>query len=101
VIARLLHGGEDPGRAVASGRWILDAGLSGFATWSPASEGRVLVEGHAPAGWEPGLAERGHPVLRTAPFGHQYGHAHVILAGGDRLAGASDPRPRSGAASGY
>ena len=97
LLARLLPGGQSPGRAVTAGRFALQAGDSGFATWTGGAA-TVLVEGHAPEAWTEGLAARGHLVERTAPFDRAFGHAHVILNAGDRLAGATDPRPRTGAA---
>ncbi len=47
------------------------------------------------------LAELGHRVVTTGPFDRAFGHAHLISVEADHLAGASDPRPRSGAAVGY
>ena len=96
LLARLCHSGQGPGEALAAGRWALASGSSGFATWTALSGDQVLVEGHAAAGWDAGLAARGHDVRRTDAFSHQYGHAQAILVEDDRLAGASDPRPRSG-----
>jgi gamma-glutamyltranspeptidase/glutathione hydrolase len=101
LLARLGPAGQPPGDALAAGRWALASGSSGFATWTALSGDQVLLEGQAPGGWDAGLAARGHDVRRTAAFSDQYGHAHVILVEGDRLAGASDPRPRSGGAAGY
>jgi gamma-glutamyltranspeptidase/glutathione hydrolase len=98
LLARLLHAGHSPGSAVAAARWSL--GL-GFTTWDERGEVAVLLEGHAPPGWDTGLADRGHRVRRLEPFSNAFGHAHLIVNHGDHLAGASDPRPRGGAASGY
>ncbi|MDQ3145846.1 MAG: gamma-glutamyltransferase, partial [Actinomycetota bacterium] len=101
LMARLLHHGESPGRAMAAGRFAL-AGGGSFATWDDGGTVRVEVEGHAPAGWADGLAVRGHAVERApAHSAHGFGHAHVIVVEDDHLAGASDPRPRTGAAAGY
>ena len=101
LLARLLAAGQSPGRAVAAGRWVLRAGDTGFTTWSEGGRVTVDVEGHAPPGWDDGLAARGHEVARQEPFGNGFGHAHVIVAAGDRLAGASDPRPRAGGVAGW
>jgi gamma-glutamyltranspeptidase/glutathione hydrolase len=100
LLARLLHAGQSPGRAIASGRWELIGGETGFDTWSQRGEVSVWVEGHASAPWAPGLRERGHSVRVGDPFDH-VGHAHVIAVQDDVLAGASDPRPRTGRAATY
>ena len=47
------------------------------------------------------IRARGHDVNVTNAFDHGFGHAHVIVNNGDVLAGASDPRPRTGRASSY
>lgn len=102
LLARLLGAGEDPGRAIASGRWILESKAEGwdlaFGTWGSGGDVRVAVEGHAPEAWEQGLAARGHDVARREPFGGRFGHAHLIEVRDESLAGAADPRPRSGSA---
>jgi gamma-glutamyltranspeptidase/glutathione hydrolase len=100
LLARLLHHRQRPGPAVAAGRWVL-AGGGSFATWAGGGDVRVQVEGHAPPAWAEGLAARGHPVERAAPFDHGFGHAHAIVVDGDVLAGAADPRPRTGSAAGH
>jgi gamma-glutamyltranspeptidase/glutathione hydrolase len=101
LLARILHHRESPGRAVAAGRWGLTGGATGFDTWS--ERGRVVahVEGHASAAWADGLRARGHEVMVTGSFDHGFGHAHVIASQGDVLAGASDPRPRTGGLAAY
>jgi gamma-glutamyltranspeptidase/glutathione hydrolase len=101
LLARILRNGESPGRAVASGRWSLSGGDTGFDTWSARGRVRVNIEGHASPAWEAGLRARGHDVVTTGAFDHGYGHAHVIQVVDDVLAGASDPRPRTGAAAAY
>ena len=101
VLARWLVAGQEPGPAVAAGRWSLRGGQTGFDTW--AAEGdelEVLIEGHAPDGWAEGLARRGHRPVASRPFDHGFGHAHLITAQGGYLAGGTDPRPRNGAAIG-
>ena len=107
LVARVFGAGQGAGGALAAGRFTLSGaddvpGSDGFATWS--SGGRVVVEleGHAPAGWADGLQGRGHSVRRSNDrWGASFGHAHVITVEGDHLAGATDPRPRAGAAVGY
>jgi gamma-glutamyltranspeptidase/glutathione hydrolase len=101
VLARLLHNRQRPATTVASGRWILTGAGTGFDTWTSGDGPRVLVEGHAPEGWDAGLAERGHHVTRTMPFDSTYGHAHTIAVEPDgSLAAAADPRTRIGSAAG-
>ncbi|HZB72016.1 MAG TPA: gamma-glutamyltransferase, partial [Acidimicrobiales bacterium] len=101
LLARLLLGGESPSRAVAAGRFVLSGAGGGFATWDDGGDVRVDVEGQAPSGWHEGLAARGHRVQGFPAFDHHFGHAHVITVAGDHLAGATDPRPRTGLAAGY
>ena len=103
LLARMLAAGQSPAAAIAAGRWALSAGESGlrFDTWERAGDVNVIVEGHAPATWDDGLAARGHRVIRLAPYAHDFGHAHVIAVRGDHLAGASDPRALDGAAAGW
>ena len=101
LLARLLRNGESPGRAVAAGRWGLTGGDTGFDTWAERGKVAVRVEGHAPGGWVDGLRARGHDVAASGSFDHGFGHAHVIAVQGDVLAGASDPRPRTGRAASY
>jgi gamma-glutamyltranspeptidase/glutathione hydrolase len=101
LLARLLHHRQSPSRAIEAGRWSLAAGATGFDTWSERGRVRVSVEGNAPAGWDEGLRARGHVVERTEPYRAGFGHAHAIAVGEDMLAGASDPRPRTGGARGY
>jgi gamma-glutamyltranspeptidase/glutathione hydrolase len=103
LLARLLATHQSPGTAIAAGRWALAAQAPGhgFDTWNGEGQVRVQVEGHAPRSWDEGLRERGHAVWRTDPFSRAFGHAHVIAVEDDRLAGASDPRTRAGAAAGY
>ncbi len=101
VLARLLRHGQQPAEAIAGGRWVLRRGGSGFDTWTSAGRLDVLIEGHAPPGWEAGLIQRGHHVVRTAPFDSAFGHAHCIVIEADgSLAAAADPRARVGSAAG-
>jgi gamma-glutamyltranspeptidase/glutathione hydrolase len=100
LLARLLHHGEPPGRAVAAPRWVLGPG--GFDTWRGDGPGHVAIEAHAGAAWEDGLAARGHDVRRSASaVDHGFGHAQVIEAVDGVLAGVADPRALDGAAVGY
>jgi gamma-glutamyltranspeptidase/glutathione hydrolase len=105
LLARLLVSGQSPGQAMATGRWTLAARGegSGFDTWRERGRVTVQVEGQAPEAWDDGLRQRGHVVERVEPWGHGFGHAHVIRAvpGGAGWAGASDPRALTGAAAGY
>lgn len=102
LLARMFVAGEDPASALAAGRFALvggGAGPRGFSTWDGAPS-KVAVEGHAEPSWAPGLASRGHEVTTMMAFDHTFGHAQVIVCG-DVLAGAADPRPETGAASGW
>jgi gamma-glutamyltranspeptidase/glutathione hydrolase len=103
LLARQLANGESPGRSIVAGRWgLADAdGGSGFDTWLAKGRVAVNVEGQAPMTWDDGLRERGHDVRRIGDFAHAFGHAHVIVNEGDRLAGAADPRALVSMAAGY
>jgi gamma-glutamyltranspeptidase / glutathione hydrolase len=103
LLARWLVAGESPGEAIAAGRWALaHAGAGGgFDTWREHGRVKVLLEGQAPGTWDEGLTARGHDTNRTDSFAHGFGHAHLIVNQGDVLAGAADPRPRTGGAAGY
>jgi gamma-glutamyltranspeptidase/glutathione hydrolase len=103
LLARTLRAGQSPAETIAAGRFALtdtDRG-GGFATWQQRGRVRVAVEGNAPAGWIDGLRQRGHDVEPRAPFDGTFGHAHLIVSEDGHVAGASDPRPRSGMAIGY
>lgn len=97
VAARLFAHGEHPAAAVAAPRWALRSD-SGFDTWT-AAEVSVAVEADAPAGWVPGLFERGHRVADLPAKSSAVGHANAIarLADGSWAAGA-DPRTVIGSA---
>ncbi|HEY2430220.1 MAG TPA: gamma-glutamyltranspeptidase, partial [Acidimicrobiales bacterium] len=84
-----------------AGRWVLAGGTTGFDTWHHEGQPTVVIEGHAPDSWAPGLTRRGHTVEVVDAFAHAFGHAHVIVDAGDHLAAGTDPRPRSGSAAGY
>jgi gamma-glutamyltranspeptidase/glutathione hydrolase len=98
LLARVLHGGETPGAAVAAPRWVLANREGGdFGTWHSGGDVVVQVEPGAPPEWRSGLEARGH---RTgSPF--HVGHAHAIAVRPDHLAGAADPRALGEAAAGY
>lgn len=97
LLARLLAAGQDPATAVAAGRWVLGSRRDPtFDVWQDPESIRVRVEGHAPAGWAEGLADRGHPVEPMDDYDHRAGHAHVIVREDDHLAGAADPRALGG-----
>jgi gamma-glutamyltranspeptidase/glutathione hydrolase len=100
VLARLVHNGATPGRAVGGPRWRL--GVGGFATWDDPGPEILAVEEDAPYGWAAGLAERGHQVSRsTVAPDHGFGHAQVVAVEDGALRGAADPRAVIGAAIGY
>ena len=102
LLARSLFSGQQPGPAVAAGRWVLTGGQTGFDTWNESGDRlTVMIEGHAPSQWAEGLTKRGHRVARTEEFSHAFGHAHLIVAEDDHLAAGTDPRPRFGSAAGY
>jgi gamma-glutamyltranspeptidase/glutathione hydrolase len=102
LLARTFRNGESPARAISAGRFRLVAKeqTTGFAIWTDPAGTAVAVEGNAPTAWSAGLAARGHEVTTTEPFDHGFGHAHLIVVGDGHLAGASDPRARSGLCSG-
>jgi gamma-glutamyltranspeptidase/glutathione hydrolase len=103
LLARWLNAHQDPGDALAAGRWALAAfdDENRFETWQRRGAVRVLVEGHAPAGWVGGLDRRGHHTVASPPWSSLFGYAHLVTVAGDHLAGAADPRSGSGAAIGY
>ncbi len=107
VLARTLAAGQPPGDTIAAGRWALALPAQatrspiGFDCWDQAGRVDVRIEGHAPPGWDQGLRRRGHSVIRDAPYDGSFGHAHLITVHDDHLAGATDPRPRSGGVSAW
>ena len=61
----------------------------------------MVVEGHAPAAWRTGLAERGHAVDVAPAFDSGFGHAHaIVVEPNGTFAAAADPRARVGSAAG-
>ena len=97
LLARWLQAGQSPGDVIAAGRWVLGMG---FDTWDAGGDVTVHIEGNAPA-WDDALRAKGHRVVREDPFGHGFGHGHLITVRDDHLAGASDPRARGGTAAGW
>jgi len=101
LLARMLHAGESPGRAMAAGRWRLaGTSTSGFHTWANPDELVLELEGHADL-VEDALLRVGHRVARVERHSSAFGHAHVIEVGEDALGGASDPRALTGGVAGY
>jgi gamma-glutamyltranspeptidase/glutathione hydrolase len=100
LLARILHGHEAVGDAIASPRWVLERAndTSGFRTWNEPGDVAVALETGTPASWQSSLERLGHRVATSA---RNYGHAHAILCHEDHLEGASDPRALAGAAAGY
>ncbi len=103
LLARLLHGAQDPATAITAARLALDAAAAGpFRLWW-GDDLTVLVEDHAPPAWRRGLEERGHRVQPISAFDPTaVGCAQIIAVvreDGDQrhLVGASDPRSPDGA----
>ena len=103
LLARLLAAGEDPGEAVAAGRFTLGAAgpSGGFDTWRAGGRVQVHLEGNAPEAWAAGLRDRGHDVVVGDAWSGEWGHAHLIDASLTTLAGGSDPRATAGAVEGW
>jgi gamma-glutamyltranspeptidase/glutathione hydrolase len=106
LLARLLHSGEDPARAISAPRLALDARSAGpFRLWW-GDDLTVLVEADAPPAWFEGLTARGHRTQAISAFDPvAVGCAQIIVveqqADGERcLVAASDPRSPEGAAVG-
>jgi gamma-glutamyltranspeptidase/glutathione hydrolase len=101
LAARLFHYGQSPAAAVSAPRWALQGPVTGFDTWTSGEAPTVTIEGHAPAEWMTGLAERGHKVAAKPAYDSGFGHAHAIVIGDDGFrAGAADPRTMVGTAAG-
>jgi gamma-glutamyltranspeptidase/glutathione hydrolase len=99
VLARLLVNGQSTAEVISAPRWVLvPTGTgTGFDTWERGGRVRIAVEEHAPATWAPGLAARGHRVVR----GGSFGHTQLITVAASDLEGAADPRAGTGAAVGF
>jgi gamma-glutamyltranspeptidase / glutathione hydrolase len=96
IAARLFAHGQSPAVAIDAARWVLHGPVTGFDTWTTLEGPHLLIEGHAPAGWQAGLTTRGHDVHTTPPFDSAFGHAHAIVVDAETgmLVGAADPRAR-------
>ncbi|HUQ39908.1 MAG TPA: gamma-glutamyltransferase [Acidimicrobiales bacterium] len=101
LLARHLAAGESPGRTIAAGRFVLRGGTTGFDTWSDGGRVTIDIEDHAPAAWADGLRRRGHAVRVEAPWGGNFGHAHLIAPTASGWAGAADPRHATSATAAY
>jgi gamma-glutamyltranspeptidase / glutathione hydrolase len=111
LLARLLHAGHDPARAITAPRFTLDAPSAGpFRLWW-GEDLTVLVEADAPPAWPSGLTGHGHRVRTIGAFDPvAVGCAQIIAtepvtagvtgASASLLVGASDPRSPAGAALG-
>jgi gamma-glutamyltranspeptidase/glutathione hydrolase len=102
LLARLLQAGQAPGAAVTAPRFALTVpDAIGFDTWSRPDQLVVAVEAGSP--WADGLTRRGHLVTSRRWGEGLFGHAHLIdvTGAGATLAGAADPRARTGAAVGH
>jgi gamma-glutamyltranspeptidase/glutathione hydrolase len=105
LLARMLHSGQDPARAISAPRMSLDApGAGPFRLWW-GDDLTVLAEADAPAGWLDDLRQRGHRVRPIRAFDPTaVGCAQIIattaVAGTSYVLGASDPRSPEGAALG-
>ncbi len=124
LLARLLHGGDTAGEAIAAGRWYWSRpNASLFETWNETGALQLVLEGHAGGGLGragkseavmavvSALSDRGHDIRLADSFDDSFGHAHVITveaapdgsteAASQILTGASDPRILTSAALGY
>jgi gamma-glutamyltranspeptidase/glutathione hydrolase len=103
LLARWLHCGQQPGDALAAGRFVLmdpDGGGS-FDTWRRYGRVEVALEGQTPETWGPELERRGHHTRRLPAFARQFGHAHLISIDDDGYSGGAEPRVRFGAVAAY
>lgn len=103
LLARWLHHGRSPGRAVGAPRWVLGRHRGeGFDTWTDPSPLEVRLERDAADDWARGLTALGHRVVLRDELDLGMGHAHLLEVQDDGLlAGSSDPRASTGAAQGY
>jgi gamma-glutamyltranspeptidase/glutathione hydrolase len=102
LLVRLLALHQDPATALDAGRWIVrnpDDDTS-FRTWESRGRVRVVIEENTPPSWRETLRAVGHQVDVEPARSHGFGHAQVIVADGDELVGAADPRSTSGSAVG-
>ncbi len=111
LLARVLAAGQDPGEALAAGRFALGAPLGpdglpdgdGFETWRAGGRVSVQLEGQVAPAWLDGLRRRGHQVRPCGGWDSSFGHANLVEV--DRypgvLSGGSDPRAAAGGAVGW
>jgi gamma-glutamyltranspeptidase/glutathione hydrolase len=104
LLARTLHSGEDPATAIAAARVVHEAkGAAPFRLWH-ATPRSLVIESHAPVGWQEGLEARGHEVRVVGAFNPvDVGCSQIISVGlsdEGTLVGASDPRSPDGDAVG-
>lgn len=105
LLARLLHGGEDPATAISAARVVHEApGAPPFRLWQAPAQS-LLMESNAPEGWRHGLEARGHRVRVVGAFNPvDVGCSQIISVEtvDDHFVftGASDPRSPDGAALG-
>jgi gamma-glutamyltranspeptidase/glutathione hydrolase len=103
LMARMLHGHQDPATAVAGARLALDAPSAGpFRLWWGGDLG-IKVEAHAPAGWKSALNDLGHEVHSISAFDPSaVGCAQIIAVVPEHdgvarhYVGAADPRSPEG-----
>jgi gamma-glutamyltranspeptidase/glutathione hydrolase len=101
LAARLFHHRQSPGRAIGSGRWVLQGPKTGFDTWTSPRGPGVLLEGQAPQSWATALAERGHRTSGAPAWDSGFGHACAIVSGRDGMwVGSADPRAVVGSCAG-
>lgn len=103
LVAALLVSNQQPGKALAAGRWGLSTGRArpGFGTWNRNGNLTVDLEANVPDSWIHGLANHGHRVRKCQSYDTDFGHAHMISVQNGVLAGASDPRAHTGSAAGW
>jgi len=105
LLARLLHGEEDPATAISAARVVHEApGAPPFRLWQAPAQS-LLMESNAPEDWRHGLEARGHRVRVVGAFNPvDVGCSQIISVEtvDDHLVftGASDPRSPDGAALG-
>jgi gamma-glutamyltranspeptidase / glutathione hydrolase len=106
LLARLLHTGEDPARAISAARVVHEApGAPPFRLWQAPAQS-LLMESNAPESWRHGLESRGHRVRVVGAFNPvDVGCSQIIAveATDDHhtFTGASDPRSPDGIALGH
>ena len=92
VVSALVDGGVDVASAVAAPRWFVEPARH-LPRRSRSAPSRASRRASLAS-----LAEKGHPVLETAPFDGRLGHAHAIElvdggpGAGGSVAAATDPR---------